>query len=138
MLKSPLKIAATILKVGALTGLMAGAAFAQSTTVTTEGKAPESSVPLAYKGLSDVQITDFLTARGVTDISVARDAGKIVATGHRDGNAIELIYNEKTGQLVTVDGNSPSAEAHADFMALGEAPDPARDPAGGSHDPIKN
>ncbi len=118
MLKTPLTLAATIAKAGVISALLAGAAFAQTTT-TTETTVPKEAIPLSAQGLSDVQVTDFLTARGLTDIAVSRADGKIQATGRKDGNAIALIYNEADGKLITVDGNSGEGGAYVDFQNLG-------------------
>jgi len=118
MLKNPLTLAATVAKVGVISALLAGAAFAQTTTVT-ETTVPADAVPLSAQGLSDVQVKDFLTAKGLTDINVSRADGKIKATGSKEGKSIELIYNEADGKLITVDGNSGEGGAYVDFMNLG-------------------
>ena len=121
MLKTSYTFAATVLKASAISALLAGAAFAQSTTVTTETTVPADAVPLAHQGMSDVQITDFLTAQGLQDIAIERKDDHITATGTRDGNTVTLVYNEKDGKLLTYDGNAPDEAAHAAFLSLGDA-----------------
>lgn len=118
MLKNTFTVATTVVKAAAISALLAGAAFAQ-TTVTTETTVPAEAVPMAAEGLSDVQVTDLLTAKGLTDIAVSRKDGHIVATGSKDGQSLELIYNPADGKLITVNGNSGEEGAYVDFRNLG-------------------
>lgn len=120
MMKKPFAIAAMMTKAALLSTFVAGAAFAQTTTVT-ETTVPADAIPLAYQGLSDVQVKDFVTTRGLTDVTVSRADGHITATGSRNGNTVTLIYNEQDGKLIKVDGNDPDDAARASFLNLGDA-----------------
>ncbi|MFB9223308.1 hypothetical protein [Paracoccus cavernae] len=116
MMNKAFAIVGTVVKAGAVSALLAGAAFAQTATTTT---VPADQIPLAAQGLSDVQVKDLLTTKGMQDISVSRADGKITATGTRNGESLELIYNEADGTLITLNGKSGAEGANVDFRDLG-------------------
>ncbi|AGT10925.1 hypothetical protein [Paracoccus aminophilus] len=118
MLKDKYSIIRTGVKVGAISLLLAGAAVAQTTT-TTVTTVPADSLPASTERLSDTQVTDFLTSKGLTDIKVTRGDGKINATGRKDGRAIALVYDLESGKLLTVDGKTGEQGAYTDFRNLG-------------------
>ncbi len=70
--------------------------------------------------MGDTEIITAMTQLGVTDASVQRGDSKVTVTGNLNGDAVVLVYDEKTHNLLTVDGNDPDVEAYAHFMQLGQ------------------
>lgn len=103
-----LKSTAHLARAGALAAVMVGA-----------------GVAYAAEPMADEAISAQMMQAGMTDVVVTHAEGKVNVAGTLNGEGVVLVYDQATGALETVDGNSPDVDAHVAFMNLGEPKDAA-------------
>ncbi|MDF3605410.1 hypothetical protein PE067_04110 [Paracoccus sp. DMF-8] len=101
-----LKSTACLARAGAVAAVMMGA-----------------GVAYAAGPMADEAVVEQMTQAELSDIVVTRADSKINVAGTLNGQGIVLVYDEATGALETVDGNSPDVDAHVAFLNLGASKD---------------
>lgn len=106
MFNKVLKSTAHLARAGAVAMVMVGAGMAY-----------------AAEPMADEAITAQMTNAGMTDVVITRADDKVSVAGTLDGKGVVMVYDEATGVLETVDGNSPDVDAYVAFKNLGVSKD---------------